>query len=115
MTDTVILADPAAFLRAMRASFRKGTTGVDATVFIMTKPDSLYAPQIEVAVDPVDALDPLAGETATVSFDGAAIGAIPAGLLIQARRFIEINRAALLDYWNYKIATDEMQRRLRSI
>jgi hypothetical protein len=35
--------------------------------------------------------------------------------LDQARRFIALNREVLLDYWDYKIDTDELRQRLKSI
>jgi hypothetical protein len=31
------------------------------------------------------------------------------------QQFIELNREVLLDYWEYRILTDELQRRLKSI
>jgi hypothetical protein len=42
-------------------------------------------------------------------------GELPSRLLDQARRFIEANRDALLDYWEYRIDTEELRRRLRPI
>jgi hypothetical protein len=39
-------------------------------------------------------------------------GEVPPGLLDQARRFIDANRDVLLDYWEYRIDTDELRRRL---
>jgi hypothetical protein len=36
-------------------------------------------------------------------------------LLDQARRFIVLNRAVLIDYWEYRTDTDELRQRLRSI
>ena len=43
----------------------------------------------------------------------APIGA--SRLLDQARQFITLNRDVLLDYWDYKIDTDELRQRLKSI
>jgi hypothetical protein len=122
MTDTAILSDPSAFLRAMRDdelhlddSFSKATTGVDATIFIGTAASGFSEPHIEVAVDPADSLNPHEAKTATVSFDGHIIGEMPALLFRKVLRFVEINRACLTDYWHHKIPTDELGERLRSI
>ena len=37
------------------------------------------------------------------------------GLLSQVRRFVDLNRATLLDYWEERIDTDELRNRLKSI
>jgi hypothetical protein len=126
MTDTAVLSDPSAFLRAMRDdelhladSFSKATTGVDATVFIGTAASGFHKPFIEVATDPRDGLNPHEAKAAAVAIDGRIGGGLhgemPVWLFQQALRFIELNRAALLDYWHHKIPTDELQRRLRAI
>jgi hypothetical protein len=56
-------------------------------------------------------------KTASVALgDGAVVmGEVPAWLLDQVRRFIDINRQVLLDYWEYRIDTEELRRRLTSI
>jgi hypothetical protein len=46
---------------------------------------------------------------------GIAGAHMPPHLVEQATRFIERNRAALLDYWDNKIDTPELIERLRSI
>jgi hypothetical protein len=55
--------------------------------------------------------------TASVAIsDGAVMeGQVPPALLAAVRKFIEANRAVLLDYWNYQIDTGELRRRLTSI
>src|SRR5262245_56787259 len=97
-------------------TYRKNVTGVDNTVFISPKGNSRHAPRIKVAVDRPDSVDPRS-ETASIAIaDGAvAVGEIPRPLLDQARRFITLNRDVLLDYWDYKIDTDELRQRLNSI
>jgi hypothetical protein len=39
----------------------------------------------------------------------------PAALLESVQRFIELNRTVLIDYWEYRIDTEELRRSLRSI
>jgi hypothetical protein len=97
-------------------SYRKDVTGVDNTIFISPKGNTRHAPRIKVAIDPPASVDPR-GKTASVAItDGAVVGGeIPASLLDQARRFIDANRDVLLEYWEYRIDTDELRRRLRSI
>jgi hypothetical protein len=43
----------------------------------------------------------------------AAGGPVSAQLLDQTRRFIELNRVVLIEYWEYRADTDELRLRLR--
>ena len=97
-------------------TYRKNVTGIDNTIFISPKGNTRHAPRIKIAVDPPDSVDPRS-ETASIAIaDGAvAAGEIAPRLLDQARRFITLNRDVLLDYWDYKIDTDELRQRLKSI
>jgi hypothetical protein len=62
-----------------------------------------------------DSIDPRT-KTASIGFDGiVAAGDVEPEMLKQIQRFIELNRRVLLDYWDYRIDTDELRRRLRSI
>ena len=38
---------------------------------------------------------------------------VPASLQKQVEKFIALNRDALLDYWNAKISTEELQEKLK--
>jgi hypothetical protein len=149
MTATVpssaaeVVADPAAFLRALRAdvpdfdyraaaavaealaeeellsemvSYRESVTGVSNTIFISPRGNTQHAARIKLAIDPPDSVDPR-GKTASIAVaDGAVmVGEVPAGLLKAAQRFIELNRAVLIDYWEYRIDTEQLRARLRSI
>lgn len=97
-------------------SYRKNVTGVDNTVFISPKGNTRHAPRIKIAIDPPDSVDPR-GETASIAIaDGQLVaGDVQRRLLDQARRFIELNRDVLLDYWEYKVDTDELRRRLKPV
>jgi hypothetical protein len=99
-------------------SYRKDVTGVDNTVFISAKGHAQPAARIKLAIDPPQSINPL-GKTASVAIHNGNVmageAAPSAELLRQARRFIEINRDALIDYWEYRIDTEELRRRLRSI
>ena len=98
-------------------SYRRNVTGVDHTVFISPRGNSRHAPRIKIAIDPPNSLDPRS-ETASMDlYTGIVLaGTIPdPRVLEQARKFLLLNRQVLLDYWNYKIDTDELRQRLRSI
>lgn len=97
-------------------SLRKERTGVAHTVFVSTKGYARHAPRIRIAIDPPDSLN-AAAETASMAIhDYSIAGAhMPPQLFEQAKRFIERNRAALLDYWDNKIDTAELIERLRQI
>jgi hypothetical protein len=91
---------------------RKDRTGVDNTVFVSTKGYARHAPRIKIAIDPPDSLN-AAAKTASMAIHAGAHMA--PDLVEQVKRFIEQNRAALLDYWDNKIDTPELIERLRSI
>ena len=116
--EIVDLADQVAEEQLLEemVSYRKNVTGVDNTVFISPKGNTRHAPRIKLAIDPPDSVDPR-GTTASVAIgDGAVVaGDIPPRLLEQARRFIDANREVLLDYWEYRIDTEALRRRLKSL
>jgi hypothetical protein len=97
-------------------SYQKNVTGVDNTIFISSKGNARPAPRVKVAIDPPDSVDPR-GSTASIAIvDGTVMaGEIPSALLEQVRRFIDTNRGALLDYWEYRIDTEALRRRLKSV
>ncbi|HEY2186691.1 MAG TPA: hypothetical protein VGH39_17000 [Xanthobacteraceae bacterium] len=97
-------------------SLRKDRTGVDNTVFVSAKGYARHAPRIKIAIDSADSLN-AAAKTASIAIDdyGIAGAHMPPHLIEQAKRFIERNRAALLDYWENKVDTPELIERLRSI
>jgi hypothetical protein len=91
-------------------SYRKDVTGIDCTVFISPRGIARHSPRITIGLG----LDPR-GNIATVTFDGTVIGAINPQLVRQVQRFVELNRAVLLDYWFYRIDTKQLQQRLQSV
>lgn len=95
-------------------SYRKNVTGVDHTLFISPRGNARHSVRVKVALDPPHSLDPRT-KTAAVTIDGAIIGEIDPELARQVRRFVRINRAVLLDYWFYRIDTDELRQRLQAI
>jgi hypothetical protein len=138
-----VVSDPAAFLRALRAdvpdfdyraaaaladalaeeelleemvSYRTAVTGVGNTIFISPKGNTRHAARVAVAINPADSIDPR-GETASVAIsDGSGTaGNVSAALLKDVQRFIELNRAVLIEYWEYRIDTEELRQRLVSI
>jgi hypothetical protein len=97
-------------------SWRKDVTGVENSIFISPKGNTRHAPRIKVAVGPPQSIDPRTKTASVAIADGTVVaGEAPARLLDQARRFIDANRDVLIDYWEYRIDSDELRRRLRSI
>jgi hypothetical protein len=89
-------------------SWRSNVTGiVGHTVFISPH-------GVGVAIDPPDSLDPRS-RTATVTIKGVVIGDLDPQLMRQVQQFVQLNRAVLLDYWDYEIDTDQLRQRLQSI
>jgi len=98
-------------------SYRKDATGIDNTIFISPKGQVRHAPRIKLAIDPPDSINPRAKTASIAIHDGSVIAgeSVPAPLLRQVQQFIEINRDALLDYWDYRIDTRQLDRLLKSI
>jgi hypothetical protein len=98
-------------------SYRKNKTGVDNVIFISPKGYTRHAARIKVAIEPPHSLDPTS-KTASIEISS---GEIVAGelsdtqLLKQVQKFIELNRPLLIEYWNNKIATDELTERLKPV
>jgi hypothetical protein len=91
-------------------------TGIANTLWYIPIPEGQHGPRIKVAIDPPHAKRP-GGTEAIVPFDEGkpASGPIPAGLERQVRAFIELNKAALPDYWNLNTTTDEFVAQLRPV
>jgi hypothetical protein len=97
-------------------SYRKDVTGVENTIFISPKGNTRHAPRIKIAINPPLSIDPRTKTASVAIVDGTAVaGEVPPWLLDQARRFIDANRDVLLGYWEYRIDTDELRRRLKPI
>jgi hypothetical protein len=98
-------------------SYRKDVTGLDHTVFISPKGHTRHSPRLRLAIDPPDTLDPRS-KTASIAIKDPAVVAgedVPAALLDQVRQLIDLNRGALLEYWEYRIDTEQLRRRLKPI
>jgi hypothetical protein len=104
------------FLENM-VTYGKSVTGIDNVIFI-SPAHGQHGPRIKVAIDPPLRARP-GGWMIAVSIEGPSqvIGRKPdAKLLARVRRFVELNRDALLEYWwSDTMTADELQRRLRPI
>jgi hypothetical protein len=70
---------------------------------------------VKVAIDPPHTLD-ATSETASVSIDGLLVaGSMSSALLEQVQQFIDLNRDAITDYWENKIDTPQLTRRLKAV
>lgn len=98
-------------------SYRKDVTGVTNVVFISPKGFTRHAARLKVAINPPDSIDPRSQTASIAIHDGSVVAGdpVPPDILDQVRRFIEANRDALLDYWEYRIDTNELAKRLRRI
>jgi hypothetical protein len=99
-------------------SFGPRVTGIKNTVFISPKGNTDHEPRPLVAIDPPDSISPLC-LTANVKFTSAREiewhGPFNFNLAEQVEEFVQINCAVLMDYWEDRISTDELQARLRPI
>jgi hypothetical protein len=97
----------------------KDETGVDNTIFISQKGYARHAARIRVAIDPPDSINAASKTVSVAIHDGSIVAgdgnAISAALLRQVRSFIQINRDVLLDYWDVRISTKQLQARLKPI
>jgi len=95
-------------------SFTKERTGVDNTIFVSTKGHAQHAARIKIAIDPPDSFNAASTSASMTIHDCRVIGEpIPTEVAEQARKFIERNRDALIDYWEAKIGTEQLIARLR--
>lgn len=116
--DVIALADEIAeeeLLQEM-SSYGKRTTGIDNTIWISPRGNTRHAARIKVAIDPPQAVKPDGKNAAVAIHDGSLVeGDVPPHLLNQLQQFIELNRDVLLEYWDYKILTDELEQRLKKL
>ena len=97
-------------------SYRRDVTGIENTIFISPKGNTRHAPRIKIAIDPPLSVDPRSKTASVAIVDGTVIaGEAPTRLIEQVRRFLDANRDVLLDYWEYRIDTEELRRRLKAI
>jgi hypothetical protein len=97
-------------------SLRKKRTGIENTLFASTKGYGRHAPRIKIAIDPPDSLNETTDGASMALHDFSTVGAyIPRETLDQVKAFIELNRDALLDYWEAKIDTDDFLERLKPV
>lgn len=96
-------------------SYPKSVTGVSNTVFISPKGYARHGPSIKIAIDPPNRIDPRS-KVAVIDLNGRIVaGKIDPALLDQARRFIELNRTTLIEYWNYQINTEQLRNQIKMI
>jgi hypothetical protein len=137
-----IAADPGAFFKALReghtvhvsdmgstvaivetddeaedmTSLRSEKTGIDNTIFISTKGYAPHAARIKIAVDPPDTFNATSKSASMAIHDGGITGEYLAPRIVeQAKRWIDLNRDVLLEYWNQKIDTAQLIERLKPI
>ena len=94
-------------------SLRFDKTGVDNTVFVSTKGYAQHAPRIKIAVDPPHSFNATSRSASMAIHDYSMTGHYVAPHVVeQAKRFIDRNRQALLDYWECRIDTSDLIERL---
>jgi hypothetical protein len=91
-------------------------TGIANTIFVSPRGYARHAARLKIAIDPPDTFDSTATTASMRLHDYEVSGAnIPAPLTKQVIAFIDLNRGVLLEYWNNKIATAELLRRIRPV
>jgi uncharacterized protein with WD repeat len=91
-------------------------TGVDNTIFVSTKGYAEHAPRIKIAVDPPHTFNATSKSASMAIHDYSIRGEYVAPHIAeQAKRFIDRNREALLDYWECKIDTAQLIERLKPV
>ena len=91
-------------------------TGIHNTIFVSTKGYAQHAPRIKIAIDPPNSFSATSKTASMAIHDYSTLGEpIPTHIAKQARQFIERNRDVLLEYWNNKIGTGELIRRIRPV
>jgi hypothetical protein len=97
-------------------SLTRDDTGIHNTLFASTKgyASERHGQRIKIAVDPSTQFV-AGGKSASMSIHSYGLTGeyVPPALVEQVKRFIELNREALLDYWEGRIATREFLQRIR--
>ena len=91
-------------------------TGIQNTLFVSTKGYAQHAPRIKIAIDPPDSFS-ATSKSASMALHGFKVTGehVPVHIAKQAEQFIELNRQVLADYWELRIATAELLRRIRPV
>jgi len=98
------------------ASFRTDATGVDNTIWVSPKGRTRHAARTKVAIDPPDSLNATSQTAAVAVHDGSvAEGRIPSHILWQVQEFVRINREVLIDYWEERIDTRQLDQGVKPI
>jgi Domain of unknown function (DUF4160) len=72
--------------------------------------------RIKVAIDPPDSLSATSQTASVAVHDGSvAEGHIPSHILQQVQEFVRINRGVLMEYWEERIDTRQLDQRLKPI
>jgi hypothetical protein len=97
-------------------SIVKKRSGIDDTLFASTRGNSRQAARIKIAVDPPNSLNETCKGASMALHDFSTVGAYMAPSLVeQVKTFIELNRDALLAYWDATIDTETMLERLKPV
>lgn len=97
-------------------SLRSEKTGVENTVFVSTKGYAEHAPRIKIAVGPPHTFNATSKSASMAIHDYSIRGEFVAPHIVeQAKRFIDLNREVLPDYWDFKIDTAQLIERLKPI
>ena len=118
--DVVLDADELAEAELLEemGSYEKKDTGIDNTVFLSPRGRTRHAARIKVALDPPHSFNPGPGtkQASIAIHDGSITGdSVPRRLYEQLLEFIDLNRETLLDYWDYRISTTQMEARLKPV
>jgi hypothetical protein len=103
-------------LAGYMVSLVKKRTGIDNTLFASTKGRAQHAARIKIAINPPDSLNEASEGTSMALHDFSTVGAYMTPRLVeQVKAFIELNREALLEYWDAKIDTETFLERLKPV
>lgn len=92
------------------------TTGLPVTVWVSPKGGARHEARIKVSTGPGNRMEP--GNTAVVAIRPAPAllhGELPPEHLQPVLRWMGLNKAVLMDYWNGEIDTAELVARLRKL
>jgi hypothetical protein len=109
---TITLEEQLAHEAEHMVSLTRRKTGITNTLFVSPKGYARHAARLKIAIDPPDTFS-TATEGATMALHAGKH--MSASLTKQVERFIKLNRAVLMEYWNEKISTEELLDRIKPI
>lgn len=99
------------------ANYRQKDTGLPMIIWVLEKGKAQHGPRIKVNATHSHKLDIDTAISVTIDDDPRCVagGDLSGADLKEVRKFIELNKDALLDYWHYRIGGGDFVARIKKV